>query len=342
MSVFIDRKFLKLVSPKLNRFSQKKDDLFNFRCPFCGDSQKNLLKARGYVYRKKNDYYYKCQNCGVGHTMYNFLNHLDPNLAKEYTLDRYANGEVGNQNYPKAEAKKAELAKFEKPVFKKKLIDLPKVSELDKDHVAYKYCSDRKLPEHTYNMLYFAEDFKKFIDTLKPDHGKDLFENDPRLIIPFLDSDGTLLAVQGRSTNGSKIRYITIKLAEESIKIYGLDTVNVEERVFVFEGPIDSLFIHNSVATADANLSNSVNYIPKDKLVLVFDNEPRNKDICRLMEQAIEKHFNVCVWPEMMSEKDVNDMVLAGFSPEEIEDIIDKNTFVNLRAKMEFIQWKKV
>jgi len=277
--------------------------------------------------------------------MYNLINLIDSNLVKEYALERYANGETGSQNYPKAEVKKAEQAKFtfEAPVFKKKpTINLPKIIDLDMDHYAAQYCIGRKLPLDTYNNLYYAEDFKAFVDELLPDHGKELKEDDPRLIIPFFDRDGSLLAIQGRALRDSKIRYITIKLAEESIKIYGLNTVNVEDKVYVFEGPIDSLFIKNAVATADANLRNAVNYISKDKLVLVFDNEPRNKDICKIMDKAIEEHFNICIWPEMMQEKDINDMIINGFTSDEITDIIDKNTFVNLRAKMEFIQWKKV
>ncbi len=261
-------------------------------------------------------------------------------MVKEYAMERYTNGETGNQNYPKPEKKEL---KFEAPVFKKrKEINLPKIIDLPMDHYAAQYCIGRKIPEATYNTLYYANDFKNFIDELLPDHGKELKEDDPRLIIPFYDIDGTLLAVQGRSLRDSKIRYITIKLAEESIKIFGLDRVNKEEKVYVTEGPIDSLFLPNAVATADANLANAVNYIPREKLVLVFDNEPRNKDICKLMDKAIENHFAICIWPEMMQEKDVNDMILAGFSVDEIVDIINKNTFVNLRAKMEFIQWKKV
>lgn len=336
MSIVIDRKFLKLLSPKLNRFTEKKTDLYNFRCPFCGDSKKNTLKSRGYVYRKKNDYFYKCQNCGVGHTMYNFIKNLDENLAKEYSLERYSNGETGNQNYTKPKFE------FDKPVFKKReKINLPKISELDADHYAYKYCVDRKIPESNFSRLYFAEDFKSFTDSVLPDNEKQLFV-EPRLIIPFFDDDGSLLAFQGRALNDSKIRYITIKIHEESIKIFGLDKVDKEEKVYVTEGPIDSMFLPNAVATADANLANAVNYIAKDKLVLVFDNEPRNKDICKLMDRAIENHFSICIWPEMIEEKDVNDMIKSGFTSEELVDIINKNTFVNLRAKMEFINWKKV
>jgi transcription elongation factor Elf1 len=337
MSVFIDRKFLKLLSPKLNKFSQKKEDLYNFRCPFCGDSRKNVHKARGYVYRKKNDYYYKCQNCGVGHTMYNFINLIDNNLVKEYAMERYANGEDGNHNYKKPEIK------FEAPKFKNKFfIDLPKLSSLPEEHYAVQYCIRRKIPNDTYDNLYYCEDFKKFVDSILPNNEKNLKEDDPRLIIPFLDEEENLICFQGRALSDSKIRYITIKLEEESIKIFGLNRVDKTKKVYVTEGPIDSLFLPNAVATADANLSNAVNYIPKENIVLVFDNEPRNKDICKLMDKAIENHFSICVWPEMIQEKDINEMILSGFTQDELVDIIDKNTFVNLRAKMEFIQWKKV
>jgi hypothetical protein len=234
--------------------------------------------------------------------------------------------------------------KFEAPIFSKKKtpINLPKISELELDHYAVQYCIGRKLPSDTYDTLYYTNDFKKFIDELLPDHGKELKENDVRLIIPFYDVDGSLLAIQGRTLGDSKIRYITIKIAEESIKIFGLNKVKLQEKVYVTEGPLDSLFLPNAVATADANLANAVKYIGRDKITLVFDNEPRNKDICRLMDKAIEEHFNICIWPEMMQEKDINDMILSGFTQEELVDIIDKNTFVNLRAKMEFIQWKKI
>jgi len=337
MSVFIDRKYLLLLSPKLNRFTQKKEDLYNFRCPICGDSQKNLLKARGYVYRKGNDYYYKCQNCGAGHTMYNFIKFIDQTLLKNYSMERYTNGDSGNSNYTKPEFK------FERPVFKKKnKINLQSIDLLEDEHYAKQYVMKRKLPTDSLNKLYFAQDFKKFVDELIPDHGKDLLSDDPRLVIPFYDKNNELIALQGRALSDSKLRYITIKIIEDGNKLFGSNTINLDEKIYVTEGPLDSLFLPNCVATADSNLSAAANYLPKDKLILVFDNEPRNKDIVNLMDKAIENHFNVCIWPDMMQEKDINDMVLSGFSPEEIKDIIDTNTFVNLRAKMEFIQWKNI
>jgi transcription elongation factor Elf1 len=337
MSVFIDRSFLLQVSPKLQRFSKKKDDLYNFRCPLCGDSQKNKIKSRGYIFRKKNDYFYMCHNCGVSTTFYNFLKEVDPNLLKEYQLERYKNGETGNNNYPKPEF---EEFKSEKPSFKKAL-ELPTIDSLPEAHFAKSYVQQRRIPETFYSQLYFAEDFAAFIQNLGIEK-EGLHKNDQRLVIPFYDKEKNLVAIQGRSLGESKLRYITLKLHDDNKKIYGLDRIDEDKLVCVVEGPIDSMFLDNAVATADSNLESITDVLDKSKVVLVFDNEPRNKEIVAKLEHAIDNHFNVVIWPEFIEEKDINDMVLNGFSPDEIQDIIDKYTVVNLRAKMEFVNWKKV
>jgi DNA primase len=337
MSVFIDRSFLLQVSTKLQRFSKKKDDLYNFRCPLCGDSQKNKLKARGFVYRKKNDYFYMCHNCGVSTTFYNFLKQVDENLLKEYQLERYKNGETGNNNYPKSDF---EEYKQEAPKFKKAL-ELPSLDSLPEAHFAKKYVQQRRIPETFYSQLYFAEDFAAFIQNLGIE--KDgLHKEDKRLVIPFYDQEKNLVAIQGRALGESKLRYITLKLHDDNKKVFGLDRANTESMVYVTEGPIDSMFLENAVATADSNLESITDSLDKSKVVLVFDNEPRNKEIVSKIEHAIDNHFNVVIWPEFITEKDVNDMVLNNFSPDEIQDIVNKNTFINLRAKMEFVNWKKI
>jgi hypothetical protein len=102
------------------------------------------------------------------------------------------------------------------------------------------------------------------------------------------------------------------------------------------------MFLENAVATADSNLESISNTYDKSMVTLIFDNEPRNKEIVMKIDKAIENHYNVVIWPEMIDSKDINDMVLDGFSPDEIQDIISNNTFVNLRAKAEFINWKKI
>lgn len=335
MSVFIDRTFLLRVSPKLQKFTQKKEDLYNFRCPLCGDSSKNKTKARGYVYRKKNDYFYMCHNCGASTNFYNFLDKVDSSLVKEYALERYKN-ETGANNY-----KKPDFDEFKtKTTFKQKL-DLPSISDLPDEHYAKTYVLSRGIPEEHHLNLYYAEDFKKFVESL--DVEKDgLKDNDPRLIIPFYDEEKNLVAFQGRSLGESKLRYITIKLDQDNYKVFGLDRIDQDEMIYVVEGPIDSLFLKNAVATADSNLMAVSKIFDRSKVTLVYDNEPRNKELHKQMERAIEEHYNVVIWPEMIDKKDINDMILDGFSSDEIQDIISKNTFVNLRAKAEFVNWKKV
>ena len=337
MSVFVDRQFLLRISPKLQRFAQKKEDLYNFRCPLCGDSQKNKTKSRGYVYRKKNDYFFMCHNCGASTSFYNFLDRVDPTLVKEYALERYKNGDTNNSNYPKPELQEI---KQETPKFKKAL-ELPTINSLPEAHFAKSYIQQRRIPEAFSSQLYYAEDFKQFVEDLGI--AKDgLHTEDKRLVIPFYDKEKNLIAIQGRSLGESKLRYITIKLHDYNPKVFGMDRIDEEKLIYVVEGPIDSMFLDNAVATADSNLESITKLYDKSKVVLVFDNEPRNKEIVMKIDEAIEKHYNVVIWPEMIESKDINDMVLEGFSPDEIQDIISKNTFVNLRAKAEFINWKKI
>jgi len=324
------------MSSRLGRFTKKKDDLYNFRCPICGDSQKNKSKSRGYVYRKKNDYFYMCHNCGISITFYNFLKQVDPTLLKEYQLERYTNGETGNNNYPKPSF---DEFKTEQPVFKEK-IQLPSIASLEEDHFARKYVQQRKIPIELQNSLYYANDFKQFVGSFGIE--KDIPDGDKRLVIPFYDKEKNLIAFQGRALGESKIRYITIKLHDDVKKIYGAERIDPEKKIYVFEGPIDSMFIKNSVATADSHLEAITDVFDKSSVVLVFDNEPRNKEIVKQIERAIDNHMNVVIWPEMIVEKDVNEMVLNGFSTDEIQDILDNHTHQNLRAKMEFINWKKI
>lgn len=334
MSVFVDRKYLLLISPKLKLFSQRKTDLYNFRCPICGDSQKDKNKCRGYIFKRKDDYFFRCHNCGASHNFYNFLERVQPSLLKEYSVERF------RQDQPEPET--SPLVEFtdSKPTFKKSL-KLKTIAELSDSHLARKYCLDRKIPEESFHNLYYAPDFKKFVNDLGIEKEK-LVENDKRLVIPFFDKDKNLVALQGRTLTNSGMRYITVKMSDENAKFFGIDKINEKEKIYVVEGPIDSLFLNNAIATADSNLVRAGDVLDKKNIVLVFDNEPRNKEIVKVLDKAIENHYNVVIWPEMIESKDINDMILEGFSVDEIKDIIEKNTFVNLRAKMEFINWKKV
>jgi len=330
----IDIKYLRIISPKLEGFTQKNQELFNCKCFYCGDSQKKRTKKRGYFYKKGNNLFYRCFNCEQSTTFYKALEYLDSRVAKEYSLENYSASVNKHTPYKKPEFN------FKKPVFKtKSQINLPSISSLPDNHYAKKYVLERKIPKGSHKDLFFAKDFKKFVSEVKPDYDKTLFDNDDRLIIPFRNENGELFAFQGRSLGKSSLRYITVKLDDE-LKLFGLDRIDKKEKVYVTEGPIDSLFVKNSVATADSNLM-IAEFLGKDNLVLVYDNEPRNLNIVKQIQKAVDNGFSVCLFPDSFTFKDINEAVINGLTKPEVQRIIDNNTFEGLRAKMEFVNWKK-
>lgn len=335
MALFIDRKFMSLVSPKLEKFAQKNDYIWNFRCCFCGDSKKNKVKARGYVYRKKNDLFFMCHNCGTSTSFGKFLKAIDPLLYKEYQLERYKNDSHSNVKLPDFS-----LAK-DKPVFNK-TINLPSIDSLPDNHPAKIFVTKRRIPQEKNKNIFYAQDFSAFIDEILPDNNKNLYKNDERIVIPFYDEKNILQGVQGRAIGKSEIRYITITISEEVKKVYGLNTVDFTKKIYVVEGPIDSFFLQNSIAMMDASLYRATVSVGRYDYVFIYDNEPRNKDIVKHMKKTIDLGHNICIWPKDLKEKDINDMILAGRSSSEIQNIIDKNTHSDLRAKLEFENWKKI
>lgn len=334
MSLFIDQKFIASIAPKLENFTRKNNYLWNFRCPFCGDSKKNKLKSRGYFYRKKSNISYICHNCGTSMSFGNFLKSIDVFIFNEYQMERYKNESASNVSKPDFSIASS------KPVFIKKTFDIPTIAELT-NHPAKDYVIKRMIPQNYHNHIYFAENFKHFMDQTFPDHDK-VFLNEERLIIPFYDTNKNLLGLQGRAIGDSKVKYITYKVSEDSIKIFGADKVDFTKPVYVVEGPIDSMFIPNSVATMDASLYSVETLLGKHDYVLVHDNQPRNFEVVNHIKKSIDKKFKVCVFPDYIKEKDINDMIMSGKSADEIKSMIDENTHQDLQALLKFEIWRKV
>ena len=128
-------------------------------------------------------------------------------------------------------------------------------------------------------------------------------------------------------------------LDEEAPKVFGLDTLNINKTVYVVEGPIDSMFLYNAIAMAGADIN--LSYLNKGKTVFVFDNEKRNSEIIKRIEKTIESGYSVCIWPDYMPFKDINDMIMAGFSTSDIQSLIDKNTHSGMAALLALNVWKR-
>ena len=330
MQSYIDVKYVNIISPLLQQFKKKGDFLWNFRCPYCGDSQKSRTKARGFVYRKKNDLFYKCHNCGVGTTLGKLIEHLDSKSYKDYIMERYKSG-------VKTVNKEPEF-KFDEPVFRSKDVcsTLNSLEELQDDHPARKIIDRRNLPISSYKDLFLCPEFYKFTNNLIPNKFPSLDGDHPRLLIPFRDEEGEVFAYQGRAFGNEQPKYLTIKLQERD-KIFGLDRIDKRKEVLVVEGPLDSLFLDNCIAVAGADVPN----LDCD-FTVVFDNEPRNKELLKQVEKAINRGHKICLWPEGMEYKDINDMILGGYTKEEIQDLIKHNTYQGTTATLWFTKWRKI
>lgn len=327
----IDVIYANLVSSRLEKFKQVRNGVYTFRCPYCGDSEKYRNKTRGYFFNKKSGLVFKCHNCGVGRSFANFLKDNANDLHDEYVMERYKAGLTGkgrNVAAPKFE--------FEKPKFVKNQTDLPTVASLNNSHPAKGYLLGRGIPEKYFSELYYAENFCQWTNQQKPTF-KNVKKDHPRIIIPFIDTDGNWFGYQGRSLDiNDKMRYITIMLDEDHPKIYGLNRIKPESTVYIVEGPFDSLFVENGVAMcgADVDISNyNWNH------VYVFDNEPRNKQICDRISGAIDRGDPVVIWDSNIQEKDINDMVNAGL---DVQRVVESNTYQGLEAKVKFTEWKRV
>jgi len=337
MSIITDTKYLSLLSPRLDRFKKVRDYLWNFRCPQCGDSHKSKSKARGYVYRKKTDLFFKCHNCGVGQSVGNLIKDLDPFLHKQYIMERYRAGETG-----KRKSKTPEF-KFETPTFKPKEtnIDLPSIESLPKEHYARVYCESRIIHQQFMDKIFYAEDFKNWALSVCQVDYSNLMGKEPRLVIPFFDKDNQLIGAQGRALQESKVRYVTVKVHEDAPKVFGLERWNSEQYTYLVEGPIDSLFLPNCLAMAGADMSD-LSILDKDKTTLIFDNEPRNFQIARSMIKSLQDGWKIVVWPNSITCKDINDMVLASIKDVRLVEIINRNTYSGQRGEWEVHSWKKV
>ena len=333
MSSYIDLKFINDLSGRLSQFKKKTDYLFNFRCPHCGDSQKSKTKARAYLYRVKNDMFFKCHNCGQGQNLANFIKFVDPKLYEQYLLERYKKSAPATPK-PKFDFKPTKFTN-QTPID-----DLKSIKDLPEDHPARLYCVNRKIPEKYFDKLFLSDKFMTLVNEVKPNTYK-ITKDHPRLIIPFYDTTGKVFAFQGRAFGKEQPKYLTIKLDENKQKVYGLDKVNFQQPIYITEGPIDSLFIDNCLAAGGADLFLK-NKIPNENITYIFDNEPRNKEIVKRMYKVIEQDFNVVIWPEDLQLKDVNDMIMSGLTKFELQDIISNNTYSKLSALTKLNYWKKI
>ena len=338
MADYLDQRYVERMQFKLDRYKLHSTLPFkaNFRCPYCGDSQKSKYKARAWFIEKNNLIFFHCFNCTLSKNLYQFINDNDHSLLGSYTAEKYLEKKGSVFNFSKKEEKLKIVTK--KPVFEDNsyLKDAERLSDLDEDHPARAYAEKvREIPD--IQDIWYSSNFSNLINKIVPGKLAEI-KHDPRIIFPFRGKDKKIFGLAGRSLNpDSKMRYITIMLDENATKIFGLDKVDFSKKYYIVEGQIDSYFLKNSIAMsgADLNFSSLEN---SENSVFVFDNEPRNKEIVARMEKIVNMGYSICVWPEIKG-KDLNDMFLNKY---DVKKIVDDNTYNGLMAKAKISEWRKV
>lgn len=334
---WLDVKYINLIAYKLKNFKRRGRDLYNFSCEWCGDSSRDKYKARAYIcHDNANDSWYVfCHNCGESKPFWKFLQDLDPLLYREYNMERF----VESGGSVRKRVVEEPSIPNPTPVFDRSpLRKIKKIIELPREHPAVDYCLKRKLPLRYLKDLRYADDYPSWVNSFT--EKKIRRDKHARLIIPFLDRSGNMYALQGRALDPAvEPKYHTVLVDETMPKVYGLDSMCIDKRLYIVEGPIDSMFLDNAIAMAGADL---VGIEPdKSNSTIVLDNEPRNKQIVDRMQDWIDRGYYVCFWPESMKQKDLNDMILAGYDSDQLKNIIDDNTYRGLAAQLRMKQWKR-
>jgi hypothetical protein len=234
------------------------------------------------------------------------------------------------------------------PLVRLSEITLPSITQLNPKHYARQYVESRRIPEQYWDEIFFTEDYKDFLDTQFPGHGKDtLLEADPRLVLFYTNWGAEITNVSGRALTvaDSRLRYITVKVSDQR-KVYGLHRLDLDRRIYVTEGQFDAMFITNAVASGDSALNRLALWLYDTfgvRPVVVADNEPRNKQIVKMVRDSIvESGLDVCLLPENFPGKDINEAVQAGISQPELMKIIEANTYTGLAAQLKLSTWSKV
>jgi hypothetical protein len=337
---FVDIQYVNRITSFVRNFKKKNDNLWNCSCPICGDSDKNKTKARMYFMRKNNTITVYCHNCHYSRTFSNFLKEINYDLYKEYVLEKYKQGASKKYHHVpnplevmKEESFAVDNTKFD--------ILFNRIDRLPKDNVGRKYVEDRLIPENCFEILYYSDNVLKIAE-LFPQYKNKIPAEDSRLIIPIYNKQRKIWGISARAIENSKYRYLNYYADDKSNIIYGLERHNKTKETFVTEGPLDSLFLPNCLASLNANLLKVEEYVNLDYTTFIFDNQPRNKEVCNQIHKTIEAGCNVVIWDKNFTHKDINAAVINGVDVDKLLAIIRNRTYNKLSALTEFNEWRKV
>lgn len=343
--LFIERRFATQLSYRMELTTDHARGVevrYNFRCPLCGDSQKDLTKTRGWLYESEGHVRFGCFNCNRNMKLTNYLYDHEPEMYREFSKEKFANNSDSDWTPKKTEDNKPKNISINK----KNVIPYSVcLDELPEEHPVIQWVNKRKIPKDKRNLFFFTSEWKKLANSIKEDTYKYDSRKEYRLVIPIYNKDGSYSSLQGRALDPNvdkSQRYLTLKVDDNASKVYGIERIDESKTVWFMEGPIDSIFIPNSCAIVGGVMALEDAPYP-NKRVWVLDNESRSFDTVKRIENLILAGERVVIWKDCpYSSKDINDMIKdEGASPEEILEYLKNNTYSGLRAEQALSQWRK-
>ncbi len=347
MGLRIDTQFCNYVSNKLSLFKWVRPNLAVARCPFCGDSAAKQSKKRFYIYQRANagslndGLSCHCHNCSYSQPFGKFLQEFDAGYYSQYRTENFKESGTRRQVVKKptktvTPAVPLFTVAIPKPTVLEGIPFATRCDELPDDHIANLYLEYRKIEKP--ELFWYSENFKQSAIAFNNLSSMEKMFDESRLVIPFYNEENVLECIQGRTLSDKKsgVKYLTVKRSEESRKTYGLHTLDRSKPVWVVEGPIDSLFLPNCLATADSNLlsiSFGDKYIP--------DTQYRNKEICRRMVDIIDAGKNIVLLPSECTDKDINAMIMSGINKQTLWELLETHTYKGLNARLRLSKLRK-
>ena len=331
----VDLDWMYNISINLDGFKQNgRRQVWSCRCPVCGDSKTKKRKRRFYFYVKGNNLNVMCHNCYYSSSFYNFMKDEFSNQFETYKRETLLSM-INRRVHKKPVTKKVEVVEIGG---KTELVGCVPILSLNKNHKALRYMYDRAFTDKQLVNIMYSEDFKLTAESISFEPLSERFPSESRIVIPFYNKNKEITVIQGRSMDGkSSLKYITIKSSENASKVYGEERIDRSKTVYCVEGPLDSLFVDNCLATCDANL------LKADADVHIWDCQSRNKDVVALMKEAIQLNKKLVIWPMSTDRKiDINDMIKLGMTSDQLMKVIEQNTYYGLKALAKLNNWKRV
>lgn len=290
-------------------------------CPYCGDSFNDTYKKRGNLYWTTLQYH--CFNCSVHTDVYGLLK--DHNIGFKDKMDSI--NVIEYIKHHKVETNNVETLQY--GIFKKILDLAPERTELKKEmkfveiepgDYPWFYLKNRLLHNKTRNFLYSPSDKRLVVLNIAP--GDKIIGYQTRSLVKKKNSRYLTYDIEkiyeemGREITSTPEEMMGMKKLST---LFGIMLVNFQEDVTVFEGPIDAMFMQNTLGLASVGRStDELDEIPTVRYM--FDNDDPGK---MSMLKKLKKGKRVFMWTKFLKEtnmniyknkiKDLNDLVMSSW-----------------------------